>query len=219
MTETPKSKIRWQAAFTAFCNGTPEEEIAQIFQIPLNRLKVKILDEGWRTLRTKLPLATLPNREPVSTLPAEVSAKLEVIEDNRKANLAAFSKLRDHLLEVVTALKDGRLKLEKQFNFKGNIVRAEVNPGPSDWVNIATYAQTIAQGTYRALGDFQGQEKPGQDALAGQATMPQAPAITIILPGVIAAPRAERKEREGTVIDVRDAATRQLTEGGAPLDV
>ena len=83
----------------------------------------------------------------------------------------------------------------------------EVEPGPGDWVNIATYLRTISEGTYRALGDFQSQEKPGQDAPAGAAG-PATPAITIILPGAIALPRQERSVNEernkGQVIDLRD---------------
>src|ERR1035441_6862127 len=76
---------------------------------------------------------------------------------------------------------------------------------PADWVNIATYAQTVAQGTYRALGDFQAQDKPGQDAAGGQAQAPQGPAITIILPSVVALPRSQRglpTANEGQVIDL-----------------
>jgi hypothetical protein len=84
------------------------------------------------------------------------------------------------------------------------VVRADVDPGIVDRVNLATYAQTIAQGTYRALGDFQGQEKAGQDAGAG-AAVPPGPAITIILPSPIAAPRNER-EITGQVIDITSLA-------------
>lgn len=191
-----KGIYAWQAAFVAFCNGAPEDEIAHIFSIPMETLKARMNAEGWAKLRTKLPLATVHGE----SLPAKTEAKLKLIEQNRAENLRVFAELRDDLLEVVAKLRSGELKLEKQFHNKGSVVRADVDPSIVDRVNLATYAQTIANGTYRALGDFQGQEKPGQDAAAGSAA-PSGPAITIILPGAIATPRQQRPE-DSQVIDL-----------------
>lgn len=184
----------WEAAFVAYCNGAPEDEISQLFDIPLTSLRKRMARDGWAGLRNKLPLAQdkLP-------LPAKVNAKLEAIEENRRVNLDAFVKLREHAVEMVTALRDGRLKVQKQFHNKGLVVTTEAAPGPGDWLNIATYLRMISEGTYRALGDFQAQEKSGQDT--GAAAVPAAPAITIILPHAIAAPR-EKRVSEGHVIDL-----------------
>jgi hypothetical protein len=192
----------WQAAFVAFCNGAPDDEISQIFNIPPDALNNRIHAENWAALRAKLPLACGTAQGGTPELPAKINAKLELIEQNRRENLAVFADLRDHLVETIRALKARTLKLEKQYHHKGSIVRAEVEPGPSDWLNIATYARTIADGTYRALGDFQAQEKPGSDAVAG-APAPSGPAITIILPGAVAAPRPDRKIDE-QVIDLTE---------------
>jgi len=212
-------KIPWQAAFVAYCNGTPEEEIAQVFNIPFATLKQRMSFEGWHGLRSKLPLAVIPANGGESGLPARVEAKLQLIAENRQKNLGVFVELRDRLIEKLQAWKAGTLKVEKAFNNKGVIVTHEAAPGPGDWVNIATFAQTIAQGTYKALGDMAAQDKPGQDSPAGQVNTPQGPAITIILPGVVALPRQDRAvddARAGQVIDVRPVVER-LTEGDGAL--
>jgi hypothetical protein len=193
----------WQAAFVAYCNGTPEEEISQVFSIPLDTLNDRMAFEGWRALRTKMPMAMTVTGD--AQLPAKTEAKLAVINENRQKNLAVFTDLRDRLVEKLTAWRDGKLKVQKAFNFKGIITTHEADPGPGDWVNIATFAQTIAQGTYRALGDFQAQDKPGQDAIGGQLTAPAGPAITIIMPGAVAFPREARgvaEAKAGKVIDI-----------------
>jgi hypothetical protein len=212
----------WQAAFVAYCNGTAENEIAQVFDIPFDSLKQHMSAEGWAALRTRLPLVTTRagsenalSLRGTNGLPAEIEAKLAVIQENRTKNLAVFSDLRDRLIERLTAWKAGTLRIEKSWNNKGVVVTHEAAPGPGDWVNIATFAQTIAQGTYRALGDFQAQDKPGQDAVGGQLVAPQAQAITIILPVSVALPRAERgisEAQRGSVIDVSEVGV----QGEAP---
>ena len=210
MSTTSKISYPWQAAFVAYCNGSPIDEIAQVFDIPLDKVHRHMAAEGWAGLRARLPLVTLQQTTtdgqmvkegegtecmgrrgtPQALVPA-VAAKLELIQQNRDANLAVFVQLREHLVENVRGLRDGTLKIERLFHFKGSVVEHASTPGPGDWVNIAAYARTIAEGTYRALGDFQSQEKAGQDAAAG-ASAPSGPAITIILPNVIASPREER---------------------------
>lgn len=205
-----EKRLPWQAAYTAFCCGAPQDEISQIFSIPFETLTKRMQAENWAALRAKLPLATTSTGNGAVALPAKTEAKLALIAENRTENLKAFAKLRDHAVKMVDALADGTLKLEKQFNNPkaGTVTRVEVEPGPADWLNIATYLRTIADGTYRALGDFQAQEKPGSDALAG-ATTPSGPAITIILPLAIAQPR-EMRECKGEVIDLQPVTAPEL---------
>lgn len=196
----------WQAAFVAYCNSAPEDEISQIFSIPLPALKERMTKENWHKLREDVLVNALAKAD--SRLPTKVEARLAIIQANRDENLKAFTKLREHALEMIGALAERRLKLEKQFFAPklGTVVRADVDPGPGDWVNIATYLRTIAEGTYRALGDTAPGEKAGSDAPAGT-QLPQPPAITIILPGAIASPREDRRLDEakmGEVIDLRE---------------
>ena len=193
---------QWQAAFVAYCNGVPEDEICAVFSIPDATLRERMRTEQWSQLRTKMPLVTIGENAsgaPMQLAP-QMEAKFALIQENRTANLKVFAELREHLVEMVTALRTKALKFEKQFHNKGMVVRADVEPSAADWVNIATYARTVADGTYRALGDFQGQEKASQDAGANPQT-PVAPAITIILPAAIAQPRSLRSAGE-QVIDL-----------------
>jgi len=190
---------KWPAAFVAFCNGAPLEEVSALFNIPFSTISDRAKNEGWIALRKQLPLAMLPGD---GEAPAETNARLKAIQENREANYRAWAKLRDEAIGVIDRLCSGELKLEKQFHNRGSVVRADVDPTIVDRVNLATYLQTIANGTYRALGDVVAAEKAVQDAPAGTATA-GAPQITIILPGAIAKPRSERgKAGEGQVIDL-----------------
>lgn len=204
---SPTTKYNWPAVFVAYCNGCPLEELAQVYGIELITLRAYEMNQGWAKLRASIPQA----QETALMKPGDAARKLKLIEENRLQNLGIWVELRDHLLTVVRDLKDGKLKIERLFHNKGMIVRDETDPTTGDMVNIAAYAKTIAEGTYRALGDFQAQEKAGQDASAGAAAS-GVPAITIILPGVIAAPREQRAAR-GQVIDVAG-----VTDGQAPPD-
>jgi hypothetical protein len=216
----------WPAAFTAFCTGTDYDEISTVFGIPITTLRSKASNEKWPALREKVhshavalwnsehevPAVSESGEAPTSRsaviIPDKVEAKLELIARNREENFRVACELRDHLMEQVKKLKDGSLILEKVFNGKEGISRADVSPGPGDWVNIATYARTIAEISYRALGDVQVTEHrstgAGANALGAGGAGGSVPAITIILPGAIAAPRAEREAKQAEVIDLRD---------------
>jgi hypothetical protein len=78
----------------------------------------------------------------------------------------------------------------KVFHYKGKTIEVEAQPSMADRVNLATYARTIADITYRALGDFG--EKSDLKANASAKPRETVPPITIILPKEIALPRAER---------------------------
>lgn len=148
-----------------------------------------------------------PGRSPElveSALPAPMKAKLELIRRNREVNYKVACELRDDLLEVVAKLRSGELTLEKQWHNKGAVTRAEVEPSIVDRVNLATYARTVADLSYRALGDMAMGEKAASDAGAGTGAGAPPP-ITIILPGAIAGPR-ERQARKAQVIDLQPLA-------------
>jgi hypothetical protein len=196
-----KSPKNWAGAFTSFCQGAPFEEIAQIFEIELTTLTDHAQRERWVALRATLPLGTAPAVDKEMTSVTQI--KLAAIQANRDANLKAWAKLRDDAIDIIDRLRAGKLKVQKQWHNRGLVTEAEAEVSLADRVNLATYLRTVSEGTYRALGDMSAQEKPGQDQPGGSA--PNAPAITIILPMVIAAPRDQREK--DTVIDLRDTAT------------
>lgn len=208
-----ENQYNWPAAFLAYCNDVPLDEIASAFGMPLTTLSARVSTDGWRGLRAKLaetvavqgsggaPQVGLSVLGRSADLPAKVQAKLELIQRNRDQAYKDASKLRDHLMTVIERLASGELKLEKVFNNKGFVVRAEVSPGPGDWLNISSYARNVQEMLYRALGDTAPSGKEGSDtgAAAGAAATP---AITIILPGAVAGPRTEKVAKGSQVIDL-----------------
>ncbi len=167
-------------AFIAFCGGAPLEEISAEFKIPLDSLRAKIRQEGWRTLANRMS-----GRLQVEINPNE--STLAKIEANRAQNYEAAVKLRDHLRTVIDHLCAGTLRVKKLFHNKGQVIEYAAEPTPGDWVNIATYARTIFDMTYRALGDWASDKGSKTDTATGAPT--PAPAFTVILPSAIAGPR------------------------------
>ena len=207
MTKQPTS---WPAVFTAYCNGAPADELAQIFDLELSSVTNKIKTERWAALRANLPLGETLKSD--SEMRGISEIRLAAIQANRDKNLAAWSLLRGHVISVIEKLAAGTLKMEKVFNGKTGITRVEdLDPTTGDLVNIATALRTATDGTYRAIGDFQAQDKPGQDgSVNGQ---PPPPSITIILPSVISQPRDSSPSQ---VIDLRPEAVQQLKSAKAP---
>jgi hypothetical protein len=201
MAKDNKVQVRtnWEAVFVAYCNGAPVEELAQIFDVTLEQVRDRIHRDRWAALRANLPLGETLKSD--SEMKSVTEIKLAAIQANREANLKAWAKLRDHAVDIIEQLQQKKLKMEKVFNGKLGIARVDdLEPTTGDMVNIATYLQTISNGSYRALGDFQAQDKPGQDGLNnGQ---PAAPAITIILPNCIASPRQTGPD-DSKVINLR----------------
>lgn len=175
-------------AFVAYCKGAPVEEIATQFSIPLDSLKAKMRAEGWKTLAGVL----FGNDGP---LPAHTADALARIEANRTKNYELAVKLRDNLRVVLDALCAGTLRIKKLFNYKGTATEYDAPLTISDLVNLATYAHTIHEMTYRALGDHGAN---GGKADTTAAAAPPAPAMTIILPAAIALPRDQRQGPDET---------------------
>jgi hypothetical protein len=179
-------------AFVAFCFGTSAEEISKSFNIPIKSLKAKMRQESWLKLAERLTARTMPE-------PALHESILDKIETNRAKNYEIAAELRIHLAKIIEALRDGKLRIKKHFHHKGQIVKYEAEPSPADCLAIVTYARTIADMTYRALGDHEG--NGGYMADASPGTPPPTPPITIVLPTVIAKPR-EQRQIEPPVVDV-----------------
>lgn len=94
------------------------------------------------------------------------------------------------MASVLAPLRVGTLRMKKHFLRKGQVIEYEAEPGIIDRLNIATYARTVAEMTYRALADHAANGAYKTDASPG--ITPPSPPVTFILPGPIARPRGER---------------------------
>jgi len=167
-------------AFVAYCKGAPIEEISAEFNIPIGSLKSKMRQEGWKSLADSL----LDQNGPV---PGNAAEALVRIEANRAKNYETATTLRDALDRTLAQLELGSLRVKKYWQHKGQIVEYDAEPSIADVLNIAVFARTVADLTYRALGDTVA--NGGHKADASPGTTPPTPPITIVLPDVIARPR------------------------------
>ena len=172
----------WSTALVAFLRGSPLEDISLTFAIPLDALKTKAKRDGWKRLIADNPAALAPLPPSRGDVAEEKLAKLEA---NRAKNLEIALKLQKDLLAIVDNLVDGTLTIAKTTSL-GTIV--QVKPSVKDRVDLANYAKTVAETSYRALGDAPASAAEGSSCGNGQAV------INIILPAQIAAPRAGRAE-------------------------
>lgn len=176
----PNYSRQHAAAFVEFAKGQSLEEIAFGLGVPLELIKGWHRTEAWATVATQALV-------PVSKGVELAKRDNEAIQVNRNKNLLIAQRLQEDLLEVVGKLRDGSLTLEK---VTGKGMRLEVKPGIRDRADLANYARTVADMSYRALGDVievkhSGTERPDNPG-AGQ--------ITIVLPAMVSAPRQERPE-------------------------
>src|SRR5262245_8313741 len=161
-------------AFLAFCRGAPVEEIATKFSIPIESLKAKMRQEGWRTLANRLVSKGVPEQPPSERI-------LEKIEANRAANYETAADLRRDATKIIEALLNGTLRIKKQWQYGGKVIEYEAEPTIADRLDLANYAKEIADLTYRALGDHGANGCHREDVAAG-APPPPCPAVTVILP-------------------------------------
>ena len=174
-------------AFVAYCGGASLEEIAGELKIPLKSLRAKARQEGWLSLLERMAGRIAPEYSPNTDA-------LDKIEANRWENFKVASKLFDDLKTIVAALAAGTLRFKRVIN--GTIVECE--PTPNDRLTIASYARTVTEMTYRALGDHAA--NGGRIADASPGNTPAASPITIILPEAIALPREQRGEPTASLL-------------------
>lgn len=187
-------------AFAAYCRGKTIDDICESYDIPKAALFKRMEEDNWvglRTIMVSVPVIRRPDLHPLA------EARLNLIEEHRMTVLQNAKSLQRHLGTLLGQLAEGKLMVKKvQLNAKaGSWAEIDVPPSTGDLVNIATYAKIVAELGYRALGDLAGGEKGSPDAPAGAGS--QTPAVTIILPGAIGAPRDQRGK---TVIDLRPEA-------------
>lgn len=125
----------WSTALVAFLRGSPLEDIALTFAIPLGALKTKAKRDGWNRLFADNSAALAPLPPARGDVAEEKLAKLEA---NRATNLAIAQKLQDDLAALVQELREGKLLIEKTTSI-GVVVK--VKPSIKDRLDLANLCQ------------------------------------------------------------------------------
>ncbi len=187
------------AAFVEFCKGTPLEQIAHALAIPISNLRIWRRDEDWDSLGNAATTQALALALPQT---GEQQARIQA---NREKNLVIAGKMQEDLLEVISKLRDGSLKVTKVF---ANGTSVQLDPTIRDRCDLALYAKNVADVSYRALGDVESSKNP-----QGGDSAPSAGQITIFMPAILAAPREKHAEEavdidaEVTVTDITATVT------------
>lgn len=182
-------RINWAEAFSHYCAGMALEDIAVMLNADAQHLQNRANSERWHTMKARIEAA---QHSLVPVHADEIARRAELIQQNRETNMRAWAKLRDDAVEVLDQLREtkGEEMITQYWHNKGQIVEKKRAMTISERVQLATYLQTIAQGTYAALGDRVSSTGAKDDV---NSNPNGTPGITIILPGVIAKPRAERQ--------------------------
>ena len=183
----------WAAMFTAYANGSKLEEISQIFSCPMPVLRRAATTQDWASMSAQLVAPQA--RE----LPDVTESRMRRLEANRARNFELADILREKLLRDFQALRDGTLKVERAVAYKGEVHHTEVEPGPQDMVALANAAKSVAEMTYRALGDVAAEDRQVTNGKNGDAA-----SITVILPTVVHT-SAPKEDRPVQVVDLRPA--------------
>lgn len=188
-------------AFMHYCSGLPLEDIAEMTGMPLQKLQSRAQYERWPTLKAKLETNTEASLAPPAH-PDDIQKRAEMIQLNREKNYVAWEALRDDVMDIIGTLKatKGKNMFKRYFHNKGQIVEHECDMSMSERNALANYMAVVAQGTYAALGDRVSSTGAKDDATS-HPSVNGGQSITIILPGVVSKPRAEKKAQ---VIDLTD---------------
>ena len=182
--------VNWVAMFAAYCGGSTLAEISQTYAVPLAALHRVADTQGWVDIAARV---SMPPDAP-APLKALTENRIALLEENRRKNYDLADALRQKLAEDFQLLRQGKLKVERVMTARTEVIHVEVDPGPQDLVALANAAKSVADMTYRALGDVAVEEKTA----AANGT---AQAITVILPTVIHAGAPEHAPTR--VVDLR----------------
>jgi hypothetical protein len=186
----------WAAMFTAYANGSKLEEIATIFACPMPVLRRAAMTQDWATMSAKLVVPEARD------MPEITENRLARLEANRAKNYDLADILREKLMKDFIALKNGTLKVERCVAYKGEVHHTEVEPGPQDMVALANAAKSVAEMTYRALGDV-----AAEDRQITQGKNNDSASITVILPTVVHHTGSKDDAKPVEVIDLRPPAS------------
>ena len=208
------AKYDWTGAFVEFCNGTSIPDCALIFEIPVDALRNYATSQRWELRRQeKAIIKNAPNALKSSE---EIERKARLSREIREEIIAAYRPLLRDAGRIAMAIEDGTATKEKQWhNSKfGEVIRADCPLELADKQIAAQYIATIANGIYSALGESSGAAGAAKlGGHSGDSGSMAAPSVTIVLPGVIGAPR---QEREAITIDLNAPA--QISGQGSKTD-
>ena len=196
------ARYDWTGAFVEYCNGTSIPDCALIFEIPVDALRNYATSQRWELRRQeKAIIKNAPNALKSSE---EIERKARLSREIREEIIAAYRPLLRDAGKVALAIQDGTATKEKQWHNKGAVVRADCPLELADKQIAAQYIATIANGIYSALGESSGAAGAAKlGGHSGDSGSMAAPSVTIVLPGVIGAPR---QEREAITIDLNSPA-------------
>lgn len=163
------------AAFVEYSKGAALDDIALALAIPITKLKARAHQEQWHMLAPTIPPAPVVDNS---------ERQRDRIKANREKNLAIAQKLQEDAIRLAEDLVAGRLKVTKVTSKGEKVV---TDPTLRDRADFAAYLKSVAEISYRALGDVeQSKNAPADPALA------TAQQITIFLPPAVSAARQER---------------------------
>lgn len=189
-------KYNFTLAFTEFAKGRELTEISHALAIPLKSLQDRARTEAWSTHATSLA-------KPVEGSLA-LKQDVEAIARNRERNLKIVHDLQTDLEDQVRKLLEGSLTTTKVT--KDGVVTTEV--GIDERVKLGNYARNVVDMSRSLLGDSPESKKSDAPDRTGSATA----AITLVLPGQVAAPRAQRTQ----VFEVEEDANEEQEEQAQP---
>lgn len=187
---TRKSKYNWCGAFVEYCRGSSLDDVAAIHEIPLPTLRARADADSWELNRLKA-VSTFKKLDATPYLKPDDIEKRQAISREVRAETIEIAKLlmKDARRVAESIAEDGGTT-ERQWQFQGQVIRADIPMTSSEKLQFATYVQSLANTIYSALGESQGGGRPSE---GGNMQTSNQPHVTIVLPGVIGAPRAERE--------------------------
>jgi len=192
------ARYDWTGAFVEYCNGTSIPDCALIFEIPVDTLRNYATSQRWELRRQeKAIIKNAPNALKSSE---EIERKARLSREIREEIIAAYRPLLRDAARLNQAIFEGTATVERQWAQKGAVVRADCPVSIPERQIAAQYLATIANGIYSAMGESSGAAGAAKLGNAGDGGHSgAAPSVTIVLPGVIGAPR---QERETVTIDL-----------------
>ena len=153
--------VNYTALFIAFAQGSSLEDIADEFNVAITGLRTVAREQRWPALALQIQSAM--------AAPADDEQRIVKLQDNRDINLRQAQMARDEL----------------DATFEACTLWGQAPIAPQIIKELVTAMATVHDLTYRALGDKDKQQQPGQGGVSTKE-------IHFHLPGAIAKPREER---------------------------